>query len=446
MSTTPSSAETLHHHSRRMGGRDRHEVHRVATPLELLFDLTFVVSFGLAASQLAHALAEGHYGTALIGFGFASFGICWAWINFSWFASAYDTDDWIFRIVTMGQMIGVLVFAIGLPRMFASIEKGEHFDIGVMVFGYVIMRVALVFQWLRAARQDAARRRACLTYAIAVSAAQLGWVALIFVDLSIGLALSLSVLLVVIELAGPIIAERRDGGTPWHAHHIVERNSLFAIIALGEGVVGTVAALSAIVEQQGWTMDTALVGIAGIGLTFGLWWVYYMLPSAPVLHAHRDRSFVWGYAQMLIVTAIVATGAGLHVAAYFIEHTAHISPLAAVLTVAVPVGIFLALIYALYYYLVRRFDPFHIWLLMATAAVAAAAVAAAMSGISMAVCLVILMLAPAVTVVGYEARGYRHQAEALVNQEPTAPIPGRLTDRSTAGNRRRRDQRHRARC
>lgn len=44
-----------------------------------------------------------------------------------------------------------------------------------------------------------------------------------------------------------------------------------------------------------------------------------------------------------------------------------------------------------------------------------AAVIAALSGISMAACLVILMLAPAVTVVGYEVRGYRHQTEALVN-------------------------------
>src|SRR5687767_3452152 len=168
-----------------MGGRDRQETHRVATPLELLFDLTFVVSFGLAASQLAHALAEGHYASGLLGFGLASFGICWAWMNFSWFASAYDTDDWIFRIVTMVQMIGVLVLAIGLPRMFASIEHGEHLDYSVMVLGYVIMRIALVFQWLRAARQDPARRRACVTYALVVSFAQLGWVGLIFLHLSV---------------------------------------------------------------------------------------------------------------------------------------------------------------------------------------------------------------------------------------------------------------------
>jgi low temperature requirement protein LtrA len=399
-----------------MGGRDRHEAHRAATPLELLFDLTFVISFGLAASQLAHALAEGHYTAGLIGFGFASFSICWAWINFSWFASAYDTDDWIFRIATMVQMIGVLILAIGLPRMFASIEHGEYLDASVMVLGYVIMRVALVFQWLRAARQDPARRHASLTYAICVSVAQAGWAVLIVLHLSIAATVILSGVLALVELAGPIYAERKDGGTPWHAHHIVERHGLFAIIALGEGVVGTVAALSAVIEQQGWTRDAALVGVAGTGLTFGMWWVYYTLPSAPVLHAHRDRSFVWGYTQMVIVTAIVATGAGLHVAAYFIEHKAHISPLATVLTVAVPVSGFLGLIYLLYYYLVRRFDPFHLTLLSATAAVVVATVVAALSGIGMAACLVILMFAPAVTVVGYEMRGFRHQAESLVTE------------------------------
>ncbi|NOT26976.1 MAG: low temperature requirement protein A [Acidobacteria bacterium] len=398
-----------------MGGRDLHEAHRVATPLELLFDLTFVIAFGLAASQLAHALAEGHYGVGLLGFGFGSFAICWAWINFSWFASAYDTDDWIFRVVTMLQMIGVLVLALGLPRMFASIEHGEHLDTSILVLGYVIMRLALVFQWLRAARQDPARRRACLTYATAISLAQIGWIAQMFADLRVAASFAVSGLLILVELAGPMIAERRDGGTPWHAHHIVERYCLFAIIALGEGVVGTVAALSAIVEQQGWTLDAALVGIAGTGLTFGMWWVYYMLPSAPVLHAHRERSFVWGYSQMLLIAAIVATGAGLHVAAYFIEGQAHISPLATVLVVAVPVTIFLALIYGIYYYLVRRFDLFHIWMISATGAVVAAAVAAAMSGVSMAVCLVILMFAPAVTVVGYETRGYQHQAAALTH-------------------------------
>lgn len=422
MSTSTPDADDLHHHARRMGGRDPHEAHRSATPLELLFDLTFVISFGFAASRFAHALAEGHYAVALLGFAFASFAICWAWINFSWFSSAYDTDDWLFRLLTMAQMAGVLVLAIGLPRMFASLEDNDgRVDNTVMVLGYVIMRIALVLQWLRAAKQDPARRRVCLTYAVAIVLAQIGWTATLFVDLPAAAMFVFICTLVLTELAGPVLAERKDGGTPWHAHHIVERHGLFAIIALGEGVVGTVATLSAVVDTQGWTLDTALVCAAGVGLTFGMWWIYYILPSAHVLREHRERSFVWGYSQMAIVTAIVATGAGLHVAAYYLEQKAHISAFAVLLTTAIPVSVFIGSIYALYYYLVRRFDPFHLWLLLLTAAVVAAAVVAALAGVRMSVCLCILTLAPVVTVVGYEVRGHRHEAESLARGEAGHP-------------------------
>ena len=218
-----------------------------------------------------------------------------------------------------------------------------------------------------------------------------------------------------IELAQPWIAERLHDGTPWHAHHIVERYSLFAIIAMGEGIVGTVATLSAVVNVEGWSLDVALVCVAGVGLTFGMWWVYYVLPSAFVLHTHRRREFTWAYTQLLIITSIVATGAGLHVAAYYLQHKAHIGAVATLLATAVPVGVFLLAIYALYYYLVRRFDPFHLGLLVATIAVMVAAIAAAVAGVDMTVCLCILMFAPVVTVVGYEWRGHRHEAAALGN-------------------------------
>lgn len=420
MSPNTLDPETLHHHAQTMSGRDPHEAYRVATPLELLFDLTFATTFGFAASQLAHALAEGHYAVALIGFGFATFAICWAWINFSWFASAYDTDDWIFRLTTMVQMIGVLVLAIGLPRMFASIEQGGHFDNTIMVLGYVIMRVAMVFQWSRAARQDPARRRACLTYVTAISIAQIGWVLQIFLDFSVATSIIFACILGLIEMSGPVLAERKDGGTPWHAHHIAERYSLFAIIALGEGVVGTVATVSAVIEAQGWNIDAALVCIAGMGLTFGIWWVYYLLPSAQVLHENRSRSFVWGYGQMATIAAIVATGAGLHVAAYFIEHKAQIGPVATVLSTAIPVSIFLGSVYALHYYLLRRFDRLHAGLLIATVAVIILSVLAALAGVDMAICLVLLTLAPAVTVIGYEVAGYHHEAAALSQVEGQA--------------------------
>ena len=66
------------HRIRRMSGRDPHEAHRAATPLELLFDLTFVIGFGIAASEFAHALSQDHVGAGLAGFAFATFAICWA--------------------------------------------------------------------------------------------------------------------------------------------------------------------------------------------------------------------------------------------------------------------------------------------------------------------------------------------------------------------------------
>ena len=116
---------------------------------------------------------------------------------------------------------------------------------------------------------------------------------------------------------------------------------------------------------------------------------------------------------MVLVAAIVATGAGLHVAAYYIEGKSQIGPVPTVLSVAIPVAVFLGAVYALYAYMVRRFDPLHTWLLAATAAVVALAILAALANVDMAICLVILMLAPVVTVVGYELWGHRHQAEML---------------------------------
>ncbi len=396
------------HRLRRMVGRDPHEPHRTATPLELLFDLTFVVAFGIAASQFAHLLAEDHLGAGLTGFAFATFSICWAWINFSWFASAYDTDDWVYRLLTMLQMVGVIVLALGLPQMFASLEHGGQVDNAVLVAGYVVMRIALVAQWLRAAAQDPARRSACLTYAAAVTVAQIGWAAQIFIPTSAGVFFLCVVVLVAVELSGPLVAERRMSGTPWHAHHIVERYGLLAIIALGEGVVGTVSSISAAVGAQGWSTDAVLIAVAGTGLTFGMWWVYFLVPHADLLHADRAASFWFGYLHIPVFGAIVATGAGLHAAAYFIEHHSKLSSVLTVATVAVPVGVYHIGLYILYALLARSLNGFHGFLVVGTVAVLVGAVWLAAGGLPMAVCLVIVTLAPVVTVLGYEATGRRH--------------------------------------
>jgi low temperature requirement protein LtrA len=407
------TAHDMAHRRRRFHGRDPGEDHRTATPLELLYDLTLVVAFGISADELAHYVAEDHVWAGIGGFAFAVFAVTWAWVNYSWFASAYDTDDWVFRIATMVQMAGVIVIALGLPETFASIDHGDTFDNGVVVAGYVVMRLPLVFLWAQVARHDPERAPAARTYIATIALAQPGWIVLVLIDLPILTTFLLMTILYAIELAGPFLAERKSQ-TPWHPHHIAERYGLLVIITLGEVILGTVAALNAVVHgEAGWTTDAVLLTIAGVGLTFGCWWAYFCLPWAEPLVRHRERGFLFGYGHFPIFASLAAMGAGLHVAAYMLAGEAKIGTTGIVLSVAIPVAIFIFTAYGLYAGLMRTADPFHIGLLVATAALLVLSVVLAAAGADMTTCLLVLMLAPIVTVVGYETVGHRHVADAL---------------------------------
>lgn len=406
------SDATLRHRTRPMSGRDPHEEGRSATTLELLFDLTFVVAFGTAANELAHNLVEDHISAGIVGFAFATFGISWAWINFTWFASAYDTDDWLFRLTTMVQMVGVLVFALGLPEMFKSIHEGDTLNNDVMVWGYVVMRIGLLFQWWRATRNDTDRRAAHGIYMGSILVSQVLWCVMAIVDLPVTTTFLVMCIPLLIEIGGPIVAERRFGGTPWHPHHIAERYGLMVIIALGEGLIGTMATLTAL-AGDGVELDTAFIAAAGTALTFGMWWTYFSIPHGEILHARPSRSFGWGYGHIPLFGAIVAVGAGVHAAAYFLQHHSELQLVGTVLTVAIPLGIYLVALYVFYAVVSRTLDPFHLLLVAVTAVALVVPVIMARNDIDLKWCLLVLSLAPWVTVVGYEAHGYRHNAEVL---------------------------------
>jgi hypothetical protein len=120
---------------------------------------------------------------------------------------------------------------------------------------------------------------------------------------------------------------------------------------------------------------------------------------------------------MVIFGPLAAVGAGLHVAAYYLEHHTELGVVGTVLSVAVPLAVYVLMLYALWTALMRWKDPFHISLLLGTAAVLVLAVALAAAGVSMAWCLVVLALAPVVTVVGYETLGHRHQEAVLTRMK-----------------------------
>ncbi|TDD63760.1 low temperature requirement protein A [Actinomadura rubrisoli] len=310
-----------------MRGRDPGEEHRASTPLELLFDLTFVVAVSQAAAQLHHALAEGHAGPGLARYAAVFFAIWWAWMNFTWFASAYDTDDVPYRLLTLLQMAGVLVLAAGVRAVF------EDSDFTTVVIGYVIMRVALLTQWLRAAAEHPEGRGGALRYAAGIAVVQAGWIARLWAPGAWAWATFL--VLVVAELAVPAWAEYRGAPTTWHPGHIAERYGLFTIIVLGEVILGTLAAVQSAVTDHGVSAPVLLIAAGGLLLVFSLWWIYFTGADAG-LTTLRTALF-WGYGHYVVFAALAAIGAGLETALDATEHHGHISTRGAGLAVAVPV-------------------------------------------------------------------------------------------------------------
>jgi hypothetical protein len=141
--------------------------------------------------------------------------------------------------------------------------------------------------------------------------------------------------------------------------------------------------------------------------------MYFIVPSGHVLRLHPERVFFWAYAHLVMFGSLAAVGAGLHVAAYYLEHHTEIGAVGTVLSVAIPVAVFVLVLYTLWTALMRYRDTFHLGLLLGTGSVLVLAVVMAQAGASMSWCLVVLALSPVVTIVGYETLGHRHQEAVL---------------------------------
>ncbi len=324
---------------RRMVPRSRDEVHRASTPLELFFDLCFVVAVGQAGRQLALALGEGHLRVGLVGYLFAFFAVWWAWMNFTWFASAYDCDDVPYRLTTLVQITGVLILAAGIPRLF--VDGGN----ALAVAGYVVMRLAMVTQWLRAARGESGTARTmALRYAAGITLVQVGWVLLLLVPAD--LMPYLMPVGAVAELAVPAIAER-SAQTSWHPEHIAERYGLFTLIVLGETVSAATVAVQSAVDEHEALGELVPIAVGGVLLCFAAWWIYFARPVHAHLRSNRE-SFLWGYGHYLIFGSAAAIGAGLEVAVEHAVGKAHISQSAATAAVTVPAALYLFTVWFLH--------------------------------------------------------------------------------------------------
>ena len=325
-----------------MRGRATDEVPRASTPLELFFDLTFVVGVARITSQFAHRIADGHGLEAITPFLLVFFAVWWAWMNFTWFASSYDTDDVPYRLLTLVQMAGVLVLAAGVP---AAFNRNDFLGI---TLGYLIMRTGLIALWIRAGIEDPPGRATAFRYAGGIMVLDVAWV-LRLVAARNGVVPEASLLpiflsLVLLELAVPMWAERKRP-TSWHPHHIAERYGLFAILLLGECMVGASEGVEAVLEHGGASVGFASAAVAGLVLLFALWWLYFLEPAGERLARNREGAWRWGLGQYGVFAALAALGAGLELAVEQTGHLIAVSPFAVGYAIGIPVAAFLVLLW-----------------------------------------------------------------------------------------------------
>lgn len=260
----------------------------MSTPLELLFDLVFA--------------------------------IWWAWLNYTWFASAYAVDDVLFRLLTFVIMGGALTLAAGVPGFFADGQSG------VLVAGYAIMRVGMAALWLRAARHDPQRRSIALTYAVGILLVQLLWIARLLVVDPTWVVVTFLVG-VVLELSVPFVAERR-AHTPFHPEHVAERYGLLTIIVLGEVVLATVLATQTALAGggggEGRSPGLVLLVVGAFLVVLSLWWLYFRREHVDLVE-HRHGVWVFGYSHYLVYASVAAVGAALAAAVEVATHDAHVS-------------------------------------------------------------------------------------------------------------------------
>jgi len=317
---------------RPMPGRDTSEPHRPATPLELFFDLVSVIAIASAAGGLHHAIAESHALMGTLSFIYAFGAIWWAWMNYTWFASAYDNDDVPYRVAVFVMIGGAMLIAAGIPAM-----MGEN-DSTLSLTGYVIMRLALVSLWLRAGKHDPARRNTAIRYAIGVSICQVLWVVGVFL-VPAEFFFWFVPFAFICEWTVPWYAEKA-GPTPWHKGHIAERYGLLTIIVLGESLLALSIAISTSGEIGSWSFEQHMLIVSGLVIVCAMWWLYFSESEHQALDRTKN-AFIWGYGHLIVFASAAAVGAGLALNVDVLAGHAHLEESVSNAALTIPSALYL---------------------------------------------------------------------------------------------------------
>lgn len=224
-------------------------------PLELFFDLVFVLGFTqctalMAADPTWEGLARGMLALAVL---------WWAWVGYAWLTSVLDPEEGGVRLAMFAAMVGLLVVALCVPDVFG--DRALPFAVA-----YALVRAAHIGLFLIAARDDDDLRRSTVGLGVSTGIAVGLLVGAAFVDGPAQWALW--IVAIVIDFGGPAVT----GADGWKLApgHFAERHNLVILLALGESIVAL--GIGARVELD-W--DVYTVALLGIGLAAAIWWIYF---------------------------------------------------------------------------------------------------------------------------------------------------------------------------
>ena len=233
-------------------------------PLELFFDLVFVLGFTQCTALMVHhptweGLAQGVLVLTLL---------WWSWCGFAWLTSVVDPEEGAVRIALFASMAALLVVALCVPESFG--DRALAFAIA-----YGLVRVGHLVLFVLASREDPDLRHSVITLAISTMIGVSLLVAASFLD---GAAQgAMWVAAIVIDYGGPAIFG--TGGWRLVPAHFAERHGLVIILALGESIVAL-----GVGAEVGLSAEVIAAAALGIALASAVWWTYFDVVSLVTEH------------------------------------------------------------------------------------------------------------------------------------------------------------------
>ena len=225
------------------------------TPLELFFDLVFVLAFTQATALMADQPTWEGLAKGLLILGV----MWWSWVGYAWLTSVVDPEEGAVRLVIFAAMAALLVVSLAIP---------EAFDDQALLFAcaYGGVRAAHIALFMLASREDEGLRHA--VGGLAASTA-IGVGLLVGASFADGaLQGAIWALALALDMGGPLVID--PSGWRLKPSHFAERHGLILIIALGESIVAI-----GVGAEAGVDAGVVIAAVLGIVVAAALWWLYF---------------------------------------------------------------------------------------------------------------------------------------------------------------------------